>query len=223
MDLSLDSLLANLPVFLPVLLRGAATTIVLTAASLMLACIGGLVLALVRTSHVPVLGQVATAYVEVIRSIPVLATLFVIYFGLAQVGIALPSLVAATVGLAMIGSAYMAENLRAGLLAVPRGQREAAATIGLTPVQTMSHVILPQAVRVALPPSINYSISLLKDTAIASTVAAPELLFAAKGLVSQTILPLQIYFLTGLIYLAMSLPLAFLGRYVERQMAIGRL
>jgi His/Glu/Gln/Arg/opine family amino acid ABC transporter permease subunit len=217
-----DSLVANLPLFLPVLLRGAGMTIVLTVLSGILACFGGLVIALLRNSRMPVLSQVSTFYVELIRSIPVLATLFVIYFGLAELGLNLPSLVAAVLGLGMIGSAYMAENLRAGLIAVPRGQREAAASIGLSPVQVMSHVVLPQAIRVAVPPSINYAISLLKDTAIASTVAAPELLFAAKGLVSQTILPQQIYLLTGLIYLAMSLPLAVLGRRVERRMATGR-
>jgi polar amino acid transport system permease protein/cystine transport system permease protein len=216
-------LFAHLPVFLPVLLRGAVSTLVLTGLSAIVAFIGGLVLAVIRTARLPALSQAATVYIEVIRSIPVLASLFVIYFGLSEFGINLPSLVAAVAGLGMIGSAYMAENLRAGFLAIPKGQREAAASVGLSPVQAMAHVILPQAIRVAIPPAINYAIGLLKDTAIASTVAVPELLFAARGLVSHTILPLQVYFLTGLIYLAMSLPLAFLGRYFERRLAAGLL
>jgi len=214
-------LFANLPVFLPVLLRGAGATLVLTALSGVVSVAGGLGLAVVRTSRLPFVSQIATGYIEVIRAIPVLASLFVIYFGLEEFGINLPSLVAAVTGLGMIGSAYMAENLRGGFAAIPKGQREAAASVGLSPTQVMSHVLLPQAIRVAIPPSINYAISLLKDTAIASTVAAPELLFAAKGLVSQFILPLQVYFLTGLIYLAMSLPLAMLGRYLERRLAAG--
>lgn len=217
------SLVNNLPVFLPVLLQGAAATIVLTGLSGVVSCLGGLGLAVIRVSRTPVLSQAVTAYVELIRSVPVLATLFVIYFGLSEVGVNLPSLVAAVLGLGMIGSAYMAENLRAGFLAVPRGQREAAASVGLTPAQAMYHVILPQAVRVAIPPSINYAISLLKDTSIASTVAVPELMFAARGLVSLTILPLQVFLLTGLVYLAMSLPLALLGRYFERRLAAGAL
>ena len=214
-------LFANLPVFLPVLLRGAGATLVLTALSGVVSVAGGLGLAVVRTSRLPFVSQIATGYIEVIRAIPVLASLLVIYFGLEEFGINLPSLVAAVTGLGMIGSAYMAENLRGGFAAIPKGQREAAASVGLSPTQVMSHVLLPQAIRVAIPPSINYAISLLKDTAIASTVAAPELLFAAKGLVSQFILPLQVYFLTGLIYLAMSLPLAMLGRYLERRLAAG--
>lgn len=218
-----SSLFAHLPVFLPVLLGGAGATLVLTVLSGVVSCLGGLGLAVIRMSHTPVLSQVATAYVEIIRSVPVLATLFVIYFGLSEVGINLPSLIAAVLGLGMIGSAYMAENLRAGFLAVPRGQREAAASVGLTPAQALYHVTLPQAVRVAIPPSINYAISLLKDTSIASTVAVPELMFAARGLVSLTILPLQVFLLTGLIYLALSLPLALLGRYFERRLAAGLL
>lgn len=214
---------ANLPVFLPVLLRGAGATLVLTALSAVVSVAGGLGLAVVRTSRLPFFSQAATVYIEVIRSIPVLASLFVIYFGLSEFGINLPSVVAAVIGLGLIGSAYMAENLRGGFAAIPKGQSEAAASIGLSPAQAMAHVILPQAIRVAIPPSINYAISLLKDTAIASTVAAPELLFAARGLVSQFLLPLQVYFLAGLIYLAMSLPLAVLGRYLERRLAAGLL
>jgi His/Glu/Gln/Arg/opine family amino acid ABC transporter permease subunit len=217
------SLVDNLPVYATVLLRGAVSTIALTGMSFMVACAGGLLLAVVRNSRVPVVSQLANSYVEVLRSVPVLATLFLIYFGLAELGIKLPSLVAAVTGLGMIGSAYMAENFRAGLLAIPKGQREAAAAVGLSPTQAMTQVILPQAVRFAIPPSVNYAISLLKDTAIASTVATPELMFAARGLVSATLEPLPIYFLAGIVYLAMSLPLAYLGRYLERRLSAGRI
>jgi His/Glu/Gln/Arg/opine family amino acid ABC transporter permease subunit len=216
-----DILLAKLPVFLPYLLKGALITLKITAATLVVAALFGLVLALMQRSRLPLLGTIAYAYVEVMRSVPVLTTLFVIYFGLASVGIQLPSFVAAVIGLGMLGAAYMAEIIRAGIEAVHHGQREAAVSLGMTPAQAMRFIVLPQALRVIVAPTANYTIGLLKDTAIVSTVAAPELLFAAKTLVSQTILPMQVYLLTAGIYLAMSWPLARAAHYLETRLSRG--
>ena len=214
-------LLARLPEFVPYLLQGAVVTVEITAATLLFACLLGLVLALLKRARVPLLGSLASVYVELLRSVPVLTTLFIIYFGLAYLDIQLPSFVAAVLGLGMLGGAYMAEIVRAGIDSVHRGQREAALSIGMTPAQAMRFVVLPQAARVVVPPTANYAIGLLKDTAIVSTVAAPELLFAAKTLVSQTILPMQIYLLTALIYLALSLPLAHLAHVMELRLRRG--
>jgi His/Glu/Gln/Arg/opine family amino acid ABC transporter permease subunit len=214
-------LLARLPEFLPYLLRGAVVTVEITVATLLFACLFGLVLALLKRARVPLLGSLASVYIELVRAVPVLTTLFIIYFGLAYLGIQLPSFVAAVLGLGMLGGAYMAEIVRAGIDSVHRGQREAALSIGMTPAQAMRFVVLPQAARVVVPPTANYAIGLLKDTAIVSTVAAPELLFAAKTLVSQTILPMQIYLLTALIYLALSLPLAHLANAMELRLRRG--
>ena len=206
---------AKIPVFLPYLLRGAVVTVEITLASLAVAIAVGLVLALLRHARVPVLGALASAYIELLRAIPVLTTLFLIYFGLAYAGIRLSSFAAAVTGLGMLGAAYMAEIHRAGIESVHKGQREAALSIGMTPSKAMRWVVLPQASRVVIPPTANYAIGLLKDTAVVSTVAAPELLFAAKTLVSQTILPMQVYLMAALVYLALSLPLARLARRLE--------
>ena len=211
--------LAKLPVFLPYLLKGALVTLKITAATLVVAALFGLVLALMQRSRF--LGTIAFAYVEVMRSVPVLTTLFVIYFGLASIGVQLPSFVAAVVGLGLLGAAYMAEIIRAGIEAVHHGQREAAVSLGMTPAQAMRFIVLPQALRVIVAPTANYTIGLLKDTAIVSTVAAPELLFAAKTLVSQTILPMQVYLLTAGIYLVMSWPLARAAHYLEARLSRG--
>ena len=211
----------KLPVFLPYLLRGALVTVEITLASLAVAVAVGLVLALLRHARVPVLGALASAYIELLRAIPVLTTLFLIYFGLAYAGIRLSSFAAAITGLGMLGAAYMAEIHRAGIESVHKGQREAALSIGLTPTNAMRWVVLPQAARVVIPPTANYAIGLLKDTAIVSTVAAPELIFAAKTLVSQTILPMQVYLLAALVYLALSLPLARLARHLELRLSRG--
>jgi polar amino acid transport system permease protein len=212
---------ARLPEFLPVLLKGAVTTLEITGASLVVAIVFGLLLALLRHARVPLLGGLAAAYIDILRAVPVLTTLFIIYFGLAYTGIRLSSFTAAVAGLGMLGAAYMAEIHRAGIESVHRGQREAALSLGMTPARAMRHVVLPQAFRVVIPPTANYAIGLLKDTAVVSTVAAPELLFAAKTLVSQTLLPMQIYLLAALVYLSLSLPLARLARYVEVRLSRG--
>ena len=216
-----EILIARIPVFLPYLLKGAVVTLKITGATLVVAGLLGLVLALMQRTRIPVLGAVAAAYIEIMRSVPVLTTLFVIYFGLASIGIQLPSFVAAVIGLGMLGAAYMAEIIRAGIEAVDHGQREAAVSLGMTPAQSMRFIVLPQALRVIVAPTANYTIGLLKDTAIVSTVAAPELLFAAKTLVSQTILPMQVYLLTAGIYLAMSWPLARAAHYLETRLSRG--
>jgi His/Glu/Gln/Arg/opine family amino acid ABC transporter permease subunit len=212
---------ARLPEFLPVLLKGALTTLEITSASLAVAIVFGLLLALLRHARVPLLGALATAYIDLLRAVPVLTTLFIIYFGLAYMGIRLSSFAAAIAGLGLLGAAYMAEIHRAGIESVHREQREAALSLGMTPAKAMRHVVLPQAFRVVIPPTANYAIGLLKDTAVVSTVAAPELLFAAKTLVSQTLLPMQIYLLAALVYLSLSLPLARLARYVEVRLSRG--
>jgi polar amino acid transport system permease protein/cystine transport system permease protein len=212
---------AKIPVFLPYLLRGALVTVEITLASLAVAMVVGLVLALLRHARVPVLGALASAYIELLRAIPVLTTLFIIYFGLAYAGIRLSSFAAAVTGLGMLGAAYMAEIHRAGIESVHKGQREAALSVGMTPSKAMRWVVLPQASRVVIPPTANYAIGLLKDTAVVSTVAAPELIFAAKTLVSQTILPMQVYLLAALVYLALSLPLARLARHLELRFSRG--
>jgi polar amino acid transport system permease protein/cystine transport system permease protein len=216
-----EILFAKLPSFLPYLLRGAVVTLEITAATLAVAVILGLALAVMQRTRARFVATTARAYIEVMRSIPVLTTLFVIYFGLAYLGIQLPSFVAAVIALGMLGGSYMAEIIRAGIDAVHVGQREAAMSLGMTPTQAMRFIVLPQALRVIVAPTANYTIGLLKDTAIVSTVAAPELLFAAKTLVSQTILPMQVYVLTASIYFLMSWPLARAARHLEIRLSRG--
>jgi polar amino acid transport system permease protein/cystine transport system permease protein len=206
----------KLPEFLPYLLKGATVTLQITFATLAVSFIIGLALALVQ--RVRIARGIVAAYVEVARSAPVITTLFIIYFGLSYTGIRLSSFVAAVIALSALGAAYMSEILRAGIESVDRGQREAALSIGMTPRQSMRYIILPQALRVVVPPTTNYVIGLLKDTAVVSTVAAPELLFAARTLVSETILPMQIYLLTAAIYLVMSLTLATVARRIEHRL-----
>lgn len=210
----------HLPDFLDVLVPAAGTTVTVTLASFVLAVAAGLALALLRRGPAPVRAAVG-AYIEVVRGTPVLAQLFILYFGLAEFGIRFTPLQAAVLGLGLNGAAYLAEVFRSGIESVHPGQREAALTVGMTPMAAMRWVILPQALRVTVPPTANYSISLLKDTAVVSAVAAPEIMFRARNLVMETYLSMQVYLLVALMYLALSLVFSWIAGRVERRLAAG--
>ena len=150
------------------------------------------------------------------RGTPALTQLFIIYFGLADIGLGMPPLAAAIVGLGANGAAYLSEVFRAGISAIHRGQTEAALSLGLPPLEVMRFVVLPQAVRIMLPAFVNYAVQLLKDTTLASSVAAPEIMFRARNLVMETYLSMQIYLLVACIYLAMSIPLSHLAARLQR-------
>jgi His/Glu/Gln/Arg/opine family amino acid ABC transporter permease subunit len=215
---------SNLDAWLPQLLEACLETLRLTAAALVIALAGGAVVTLGRLAPSGVLRRVATAYVEVARGLPALVILFLIYFGLPAVapGLELDSFAAAAVGLGLQGAAVVGEIFRAGLLAIDRGQREAALTLGLTPARALLDVLVPQAARVVLPPVGNYAIGLLKDTSIASIIAAPDLMLRAKDLASSSFMPMQLYVLAAILYFAMSYPLSLAVRRLERALATPR-
>jgi polar amino acid transport system permease protein/cystine transport system permease protein len=210
-----------LPDLLTVLLVGAITTIEVTIGGFLIAAVIGLGLAMLQTLPARMPRILVGFYVEVFRGVPVLTQLFVLYFGLAQPGLKLDPLTAAIVGFGLNGGAYLTEVFRAGLLSVHRGQMEAAFMIGMTRMAALRYVVLPQAMRVVLPPLANFAVGLLKDTALASAVAAPELSFHARTLVNRTYLSTQIYLLVAVIYLAMSLPLSHLSQRLERRFGRG--
>jgi His/Glu/Gln/Arg/opine family amino acid ABC transporter permease subunit len=209
----------NLPYFLEVLIPAAGMTVRIAAGAFVLAIVLGLLLALLQTVKAPVIHGVVRTYIEVIRGTPVLAQLFILYFGLAELGLQFTPIQAAVLGLGCNGAAYLAEVFRAGIESIHAGQMEAALTVGMTPLVAMRWVVLPQALNVVVPPTTNYSIALLKDTAIVSAVAAPEIMFRARNLVMETYLSAQIYILVAMMYLVMSLILAFISRRLERRLA----
>ena len=194
--------------------------------ALLIACLAfaiafvlGLGLALLRRSRIPLVRPAVVVFVEVFRGIPPLTLLFIIYFGLTNVGVRLDSITAAVLGLGLIGSAFCSEIFRAGLSAIPDGQWEAAACAGMTPAQAARYVIFPQAFQVTLPPLGNYLIALFKDTAVASAVAAPEILFRARSLTVETMETPLIYAMVAVIYLVLTLLIA---RGVTRLERFGR-
>lgn len=204
---------------LPKLLDGALTTIELTVVSMAFALVIGLVVALGKLSRVAPLRWLAYWYVEIIRGTPLLVQLFLIYFGLPQYGIELQAFVAGVIGLAINYGAYLAEVFRGGILSVNPGQREAAQAVGLSERQTMRLIVLPQAARMVIPPVGNYFISLVKDSALVSTITVYELMRAANLEVAQTFRSFDIYLLVALMYFLISYPLSLLLQYLERRQA----
>lgn len=207
---------------LPQLLQAALNTVRMTGLAFLLAALLGLPLALARMARGG-LGRLALGYIEVMRGVPQLTLLFLIYFGLVPLGIALSAFTAAVIGLGLSGGAYLAEVYRAGVQSVDPGQREAAQMMGMQQRQVLREVVLPQAWPAVLPPMGNYLVALLKDTSIASIISAPELMLRARDLSSEYFLPMEYFLLVGGMYLAMAWPLMQGVRVLERRMARGRL
>jgi polar amino acid transport system permease protein len=207
---------------MPELLVAAVGTLRMTAFAFLFAALLGLALAILRLGG-GAASRLALLYIEIVRGMPALTLLFLIYFGLAPLGIVLNSFIAAVVAFGLNGAAYLAEVYRAGIQAVDPGQREAAQMLGLRRPQVMREITLPQAVPIVLPPMGNYLVSLLKDTSIASLIAAPELMLRARDLAGTYYLPMEYYLLAGAMYLIMAWPLMHLVRRLERHFTRGRL
>ncbi|TWA40287.1 amino acid ABC transporter membrane protein (PAAT family) [Sinorhizobium medicae] len=205
---------------LPALLwAGLIFTIPLTLLSFTLGLALGLVTAVVRLFAPAPFAVVARFYVWVIRGTPLLVQLFVIFYGLPSMGILLDAFPAALIGFTLNIGAYSSEIIRAVISSVPRGQWEAAYSIGLSWSQAMRRTILPQAGRVAVPPLSNTFISLVKDTSLAAAITVPELFQTAQRIVATSYEPLILYIEAALIYLVMSSVLSALQGKLEQRFA----
>ena len=204
-------------VFLPILLQGLWLTIVVTVGSLLLSTVLGLVWALMRVSGIKVLETISRTVVNVIRGIPILVQLFYIYFVLPELGLTLTALQASIIGLGVAYSAYQAENFRAGIEAIDHGQVEAAQSLGMGWGLTMRRVILPQAVRIVLPPYGNTMVMMLKDSSQASTITVAELTLKGQMLAASTFKNSTVFTLVAALYLVMSVPLIILVGRMEKK------
>lgn len=208
--------------FLPILLQGAVVTVQVTALSFLLSSAIGLVLALGKLSPVRAVSWAASTMVNVIRGLPIIVQLFYIYFVLPEVGIQLTAFQAGVIGLGIAYSAYQAENFRAGIEAVDPGQREAALAMGMRPALLMRRVVLPQAFRIALPPYGNTLVMMLKDSSLVSTITVAEMTRQGQLIAASTFQNMTVYTLVALLYLAMSLPLVWGLRRLEKRFGAGR-
>src|SRR6266581_730189 len=203
--------------FFPILMSGVALTIIVTIGSLLLSTVLGLVWALMRVSGIGVLSGLSAGVINVIRGIPIIVLLFYLYFVMPEFGLTLTALQAAILGLGIAYSAYQAENFRAGIEAIDKGQIEAAQTIGMGWWLTMRRVVLPQAIKIVLPPYGNVMIMMLKDSSQASTITVAELALQGKLIASSTFKNTSVFTLVALMYLTMSIPLILLVRHFENK------
>lgn len=203
----------------PFLLLGAWETLKLTAFSVGIGLILGTFIGMGRLSKLKVVNYPCTAYVEFLRGTPLLVQISIVYFGLPQLGIQLAPYPAAITALGLNSGAYIAEIVRAGIQSIPKGQYEAARSLGLNHWQTMRYVILPQAFKNILPALGNEFITLTKDSSLASVIGVAELMRAGQFVISRTFQTFSIYMGIALIYFIMTFVISRLVRYIERRMA----
>ena len=213
------STLRQWPRYLPLLLRGAVTTVELSVLSMALAIVAGLAVVLTRLYAGAPLSWFAQAYVEIVRGTPLLIQLFLIYYGLPEIGIRLNAFAAAILGLGLNYAASEAENYRAGIQAVPRGQTEAALALGMGRWQTLRHVVLPQAMRVVIPPVTNDFIAMFKDSSLVSVITMVELTKVYGMLAMSTYDYIGLGLMTAAIYFALSYPASLLAGRLERKLS----
>lgn len=203
--------------FTKILIPGIKVTIPLTILSFAVSLVLGLLLALVQVANVKGLKQFSIFYIWIFRGTPLLVQLFIIFFGMPSIGIMIDAFPAAVIAFGLNLAAYNAEVFRSAILAIPKGQSEAAYMIGLNYVQTMAKVVLPQSFKIAFPSLFNNLISLLKDTSLASSITVVELFTSAQQIAARTYEPFALYCEAAVIYLAFSTALTWLQSYLEKK------
>ncbi|HTL17507.1 MAG TPA: ABC transporter substrate-binding protein/permease [Patescibacteria group bacterium] len=216
------STLREWPKYLPLLLRGAAVTVELSVLAMALAVLAGLVIVLARLYAIAPIQWLARAYVEVVRGTPLLIQLFLIYYGLPQIGIRLNPFFAGIFGLGLNYAASESENYRAGIQSIPRGQTEAAQALGMSRWQTLRHIILPQAFRVVIPPVTNDFIAMFKDSSIVSVITMVELTKVYGMLAMSTYDYIGLGVMTAGIYFALSYPASIFADRLEKRLSYDR-
>ena len=204
--------------FMKILIPGIKVTIPLTLLSFAVSLLLGLILAIVQVANIKVLKQIAYIYTWIFRGTPLIVQLFIIFFGLPSIGIMMDAFPAAVLAFGLNLAAYNSEVFRSSILAIPKGQTEAAYLIGLSYPQAMLRVILPQAFPIAFPSLFNNLISLLKDTSLASSITVIELFARAQQISARTYEPFALYCEAAVIYLIFSTLLTMLQGYLEKKM-----
>jgi His/Glu/Gln/Arg/opine family amino acid ABC transporter permease subunit len=204
-----------IPRHLPFLMEGAVVTLELSVLSMVFAVLIGLLCALGRTSGQPLLAWSVAAYVEVMRDVPLLIVLLVIFFTLPQIGISLPGFWAGVLGLSLNVGAYLSEVFRAALGAVDKGEKEAGFSLGMSRLEVFRRITLPQAMRLAIPTVGGFFIALLKDSSLVSFIAVSDLMRQGTILIADTFRSMEIYFMVAMIYFCMSFVASRLVRRIE--------
>jgi polar amino acid transport system permease protein len=198
-------------------MEAAWVVLLITVATIVLSWVFGLLAVLGKRSDFVVLRGIASFYVWFIRGTPALIQVFIIYFGLPQLGINPSPFMAGVIALGLNSGAYVAEIIRSGLLAIPKGQFESSQALGMSHPETMVRIVLPQVFRIILPPLTNEAIAALKNTSLLSTITVVDLTLYAQTIISTTFRPFQFFIATAVIYLVMTTLLTQLSSWMERR------
>ncbi|QGZ65244.1 amino acid ABC transporter permease [Paraburkholderia acidisoli] len=204
------------------LLLAARWTVVLSLVSFVAGGAVGLVLLVMRVSNSRVLRALVRVYIEVFQGTPLLLQLFIVFFGLPLVGVDVSPWIAATLGLTFFTSAYLAEIWRGCVEAIPRGQWEASSSLAMNYFEQLRHVILPQAARIAVGPTVGFGVQAIKDTALVSIIGFAELTKAGTQITNATFRPFLVYGLVALIYFVLCYPLTRYARSLQRKWHAAR-
>ncbi|MGD9181273.1 MAG: amino acid ABC transporter permease [Desulfobacterales bacterium] len=207
--------------YLPFIMQGVGTTVYVSILSIVSACVLALFGALGRLSKNPIFYGVATFYISVIRGTPLIVQIFVIYLGLPQMGIVISAVPAGIIALGVNYGAYMTEIFRAGIQAIGRGQIEAAHSLGMTYAQLMKRVVLPQALRLIIPPTGNEFIAMLKDSALVNFLGVWELFFRAVKIGRQNFKSMETLIIAGLFYWLVTIFFQYFQSRLESRLAKG--
>lgn len=202
-------------------INGAKNTIIIAAFAVLIGVLLGVFIALMKISKNKLLSLIATSYIEFIRGTPLLVQLFIVYFGLPQIGIHLPDFAAGIIALSINSAAYVAEIIRAGIQAIDKGQMEAARSLGMTHNMAMKYIIIPQALKNILPALGNEFIVVIKESSIAMVVGIPEIMYNADTVRGNTYQPFEPLIAAAVVYFILTFTLSRLVGIIERRMTVS--
>ena len=203
--------------YAPFFVSGAEMTLFISVFGIILAIVVGLVCAGIEIARIPVLRQVVRVYIELSRNTPLLVQLYFLYFGLPKLGLVWSAELCAIVGLGFLGGSYMAEAMRGGLETIPEVQRESAYVLGLSKWQTLSRVVIPQAISTSIPGVVANVIFLIKESSVVSAIALADVMYRAKDLIGMYYDTYESLFLLIVAYLVILLPISLFGTWLERR------
>ena len=201
--------------------EGLKVTIISSLIALVASFIIGAIIAVLRITPIAPFRWIGTAYVEFFRNIPLVIIAFFFYIGAPTLGLELSGLVAGTIALSIYTSAFIAEAIRSGILSVSKGQMEAARSSGLTYIQAMRLIILPQAIKIVIPPIGNQFINLVKNSSILALIAGTDLMYQADLISAKTYVVFDVYIFVALFYLVLTIPLSVGVGYLEKRLAVS--
>lgn len=202
-------------------LEGFKITVIASLISLVASFIIGAIVAVMRITPIAILRWISTAYVEFFRNIPLVVIAFFFFLGPASIGFRFSGLTAGTIALSIYTSAFIAEAIRSGILSVAKGQMEAARSSGLSYIQAMKLIVLPQAIKIVIPPIGNQFINLVKNSSILALIAGGDLMYQADLISAKTYITFDVYIFVALFYLVLTIPLSLGVGYLEKRLAIS--